>query len=481
MSYILYSLGSGVVGALQQATGAKYAISDGVVSGMSIHYTGQSTSSCAEQTNTSLIGINMQTIASLTSMYYNPGTISTRTDQEASVARSNPNSPYNSVMNSFSMQNKEGSVNDCSIIRSVTMDVKTQDGYYIWQPWLSLTLTCVWGRDSVNSCTTSINYDTNEDGLADATYSRTHRDVGSDPGRTSHARAADNDVAQLQQTYSFPSNYVKKLTWTETYAFFDGGGAGMDGNVTSYTVKWQKITTPVCPTDTIFNPVDLKCYTESLLETMSDNCTSMMNDSKCKLREESIDGVKTYTNGTPTYMQPEPSCKTISGTMTSQEACRDWWVKKRTYWCTGNKSYDFSYVLERAGTVQTSVETSGSTATYTDVQRDSQGNRTYVNNLIHLNDTIDGDGCVVACKTQRPTDSSQATDNINAGMVRQAAQSYDYYYKECVDNVCPVDDSTGEIVVTDCTCLNEMGEVIAILEVMNAAGEDMICSSGDRN
>src|SRR5574341_96476 len=56
LSYILYSLGSGVIGALQQAVGAKYAISDGIVSGMTIHYTGQTTSSCAEQKNTSLIG-----------------------------------------------------------------------------------------------------------------------------------------------------------------------------------------------------------------------------------------------------------------------------------------------------------------------------------------------------------------------------------------------------------------------------------------
>lgn len=480
LPYILYSLGSGVIGALQQATGAKYAVSDGVVSGMTIHYTGQSTTTCAERRNTSVIGINPQTIASLTSLYSNPGAISSRVEQETTIARSNPNSPYNSVMNSFSMQNKEGSVNDCSIIRTVTMDVKTEDAYYIWQPWLSLNLTCYWGRDSVNGCTTTINHDTNEDGIYDATYTRSHRDMGTDASKANHARVADYDVSQLQQTYNLPSNFVKKLLWTETYSFFDGGGKGSDGNVTTYTIKWQKITTPVCPTDTIFNSTDLKCYTENLMEMMSDNCASMMSDSNCKLREESIDGVKTYTNGTPTYLKPTPSCKTVSGVMTSQDACRDWWVKNRTYWCTGNKSYDFSYALERAGKVQTSVERSGNTATFTDIQRDSQGAKTYVNNIIHLNDSQSGEGCVIACKTQRPTDFTPATDTVNAVMVQRPAQSYDYYYKECADNVCPVDDTTGEIVVTDCSCLSDMGEAVAIMEVMNAAGKDMICSSGNR-
>ena len=357
------------------------------------------------------------------------------------------------------------------------MDVKTQDPYFIWLPWLQVSIQCFWGTSCAN-CTVTTQVDTNEDGLTDTTQSSGFTTC--DWSKAGHAAVADSAITSAQQTYSIPSNWTQKTAGSESYSFVDGGGSGNSGNVTTYGIQVKKITTPVCPTDTTLNPVDIKCYQESLKETMGDNCSGMITDPNCNLREETIDGVQTMVNGTPTYLALTSSCQTVTGVMTSQEVCRDWWRKDRTYWCTGTTKYDLKFAMERAGTVMTSASRDGDTLTYTDVTMNYAGERTYSNDTVLLNHLNGGSDCVIACKTQKPTQDTTATDQINAATVLSSNASYDYFYKECVDNTCPVDADAGEVVVTECSCMNDAGEVMAIMEVMNAAGKDLICTSGTR-
>ena len=84
LPYILYSLGSGVVGAIQKVSVGKYAISDGVVNGMMIAYTGQSTGECANRSNTSSIGVDLSSVGALTALFAQSGrnSGSRRTGQE---------------------------------------------------------------------------------------------------------------------------------------------------------------------------------------------------------------------------------------------------------------------------------------------------------------------------------------------------------------------------------------------------------------
>ena len=477
LPYILYSLGSGVVGAIQKVAVGKYAISDGIVNGMMIAYTGQSTGECADRGNTSSIGVDLTSVGALTSLFGNPGAIPALADQARTNAAANPNSPYNSIINSVSMQEKQNTVNNCSIIRSTSMDVQTQDPYFVWLPWLSISIQCFWGTGCAN-CTMITQSDSNEDGVFDTTQPGSFSTC--DWSKSGHAAVADSGIASMQQASSVPSNWTQKTPGSESYTFTDGGGKGNSGNVTTYAIQVKKITTPVCPSDTILNSVDIKCYQESLKETMGDNCSGMITDPNCNLREETIDGVETMVNGTPTYLVPTSSCRTVAGVMTSQEACRDWWRKDRTYWCTGSTGYDLKFAMERAGTVMTSASADGDTMTYTDVTMDYAGERTYSNDTVLLNHLNGGSDCVIACKTQKPTQDTTATDQVNTGMVLSSNASYDYFYKECVDDSCPVDADSGEVVITDCSCMNDAGEVMAIMEVMNAAGKDLICTSGTR-
>lgn len=483
LSYILYSIGSGVVGALESAVGGKYAISDGVVNGMSINYTGQSTRDCANNSNAPSIGLDPTSVESLEGIFDNPAAITAITDSAISSAQSNTHSPYNQIVNSNSMNDKPVSSNNCSIIRNVSMADVTQVPYYVWLPWIQDTIQCFWGVVLPLSCIDTIQIDTNADGIFDTTTVRMNTDVQF-PSETSHASVANSDISMEQQAYGIPSNWVQKIPGSESFTVLDGGGNGNSGNISTYSVQVKKITTPVCPGTTVLNNADILCYDETLKETMQDNCKSMASDANCKLRDETIDGVATLTNGVPTYANIPSSCRTVVGVVSSQTVCRDWWKKTRTYWCSGDTKYDFSFALMRAGKIQTSATTNGNTLLYTDVTTTNGVSLTYKNDSVLLGDLFTnntGSNCVVACKTQMPSGNNKASDQTNATQNLTSTDSYDYFYKECVNKVCPVNSKKNEVVVTDCMCLNDAADVIAIMEVINNAEKDMICSDGTRN
>ena len=58
-----------------------------------------------------------------------------------------------------------------------------------------------------------------------------------------------------------------------------------------------------------------------------------------------------------------------------------------------------------------------------------------------------------------------------------STSSWEFFYKTCAASVCPVGD--GEEILTDCQCIDEFAEAATIMETMNHAAKDLICSNGD--
>lgn len=75
--------------------------------------------------------------------------------------------------------------------------------------------------------------------------------------------------------------------------------------------------------------------TTSYTNTITDLCTALENNPKCKLRDEKVDGVTTYRGFNPTMLSPQPVCKELSCQIDAT--------------CQNNLVYDGGYVPEGSG------------------------------------------------------------------------------------------------------------------------------------
>jgi hypothetical protein len=215
---------------------------------------------------------------------------------------------------------------------------------------------------------------------------------------------------------------------------------------------------------------------DAYTEGVEDKCATLANDPDCRLKEEDIDGVVTYQNFNPTGFKPLPSCKNFTGQVGTNKICRDWWHKKRTYVC-GSQQYDFSDVATRFGQVVTSASDNTSNLTFQD-QRLGPTGWTIANGSINLPQRDPASECEVACKTRIAKTDTQVTTTGTVNDMRVPAQSYDIFYKTCINNSCPADP--GEEIVIDCQCINEFAEAATVIQTLRLAGKDNICSSGQK-
>jgi hypothetical protein len=213
-------------------------------------------------------------------------------------------------------------------------------------------------------------------------------------------------------------------------------------------------------------------YTESV----DDRCAMLANNPDCRLKDEDVDGVVTYQSFNPTGFKPLPACKNFTGQVGTNRICRDWWRKKRTYVC-GSQQYDFSDVATRFGKVVSSATDNTSNITFQDQRLGSQG-WTISNGSLNLPQRDPAAVCEVACKTRIAKTDTQVTTTGNVTDMRIPAQSYDIFYKSCIDNACPLDP--GEEVVMGCQCINEFAEAATVIQALRLAGKDNICSSGQK-
>ncbi len=210
--------------------------------------------------------------------------------------------------------------------------------------------------------------------------------------------------------------------------------------------------------------VDESCSIDQ--EWISNSCDSVEEDKKCKLKNETIDGVQTYKNFHPTGKTPIASARQIgNGSSCDLKLNRNWWKVEREYQCTTDTEFNFDKGIARNATIQDSASANG----FNDVV----GGATIQRDL-SLPD-IQTPNCSNACKVKRPKDKISVS---GAGPVNsQTGQEWEILYRKCTgekQNICPSEE--GEQVVTQCSCLNEFGTASVMMQSLRQAAQGLICS-----
>ena len=223
---------------------------------------------------------------------------------------------------------------------------------------------------------------------------------------------------------------------------------------------------------------------------IDDQCQQYENNSNCKLKDEWVQGVQTWENFNPTGLVPVGQvCKTFYG-WTAHTFCYNWWTKKRIYACKIS-GWDFSKAKQRANTIVNSTKDVNVMQTsilgnvnYQDYNNSSGSWQNYNENM-YVPFGGSNKQCQEVCKVRVPVEDTQAYANTNTSQYR-SINSYRFDYRECkkADNgsyVCPYFPNKGEQVVTNCQCINEFANSATIMNILENAGHDIICSSGVRH
>lgn len=209
--------------------------------------------------------------------------------------------------------------------------------------------------------------------------------------------------------------------------------------------------------------------------TTSDNCAAIESDPGCEFKEETVDGVYTYRDFNPTGLTPVNSCRQFACEVDSTQVCSDWWEKKRVYLCQ-TAGYDFSDVQKRMGNVVSTTKDNTSNMYYQDLRKNSSGNWIYESVDTALPERDIFKDCEKACKTRKPKADTRVGTSGHTGQYQTNTQGYDFFYKTCVNNSCPL--GAGEEIVKDCQCIDEFAEATTVMQSLRMAGRDIICSSG---
>lgn len=470
---VLKDLAGGAVAAIQNAN-IGFMVTNVSTTPVTIAYYGRLTQSAkvASTKATTILPPPAQT----QDYYTNPGNLSSAVNNLVITSGSDPNSLYSLLSGSLSMKNSAVSQKTCTISRAagIKTDTQTQSNT---------------GHSQL--CTDHLVY-MRIHKLDDYNYKLELLDTG--PAGPSQAYNncfnPGGDGWHLVSDVGIPVSATvnSKLTAaTFTLQNMMAGGCNVgsgfvDGVLNGFDASVQ--TTIVCPAKGAQWPTyDYSYYfeytTDTFNESVDDQCQALANDTTCKLKEEVIDTVTTAQNFNSTGLSPLASCRDFVGGAGTMNICRPWWQKKRTYVCQNASPWDFSDIGKRFGTVKQSLQNNNGTLSFNDKVKGKDGTWTDKNNLgLSIISTPPGEACEKACKTRVPKENNQVTtEGLNSTLRVNNANSSDFMYKVCVNNVCPV-DQIGEVIVSDCQCNNSFAEAAAAIQSMRLAGKDTICTSG---
>ena len=154
-----------------------------------------------------------------------------------------------------------------------------------------------------------------------------------------------------------------------------------------------------------------------------------------------------------------------------KEVCHDWWRKQRTYLCRA-QGVDFSDIQKRARTIRESASRTDSSLYYRDYIEGEYQEKT----LSFSGGTETTESCEKACKTKKIIRNTETTIVATRSDYVANPEGYEFYYKSCLNDTCPLDD--GESIVKNCQCINDFAEASVIMQTLRMGGQDFICSSG---
>ncbi len=457
LSRILDDLGGGVAAAIQTLD-PKYAISDVKIAGSSINFYGQGSAACS--------AVPLVSGSVNPEQYFgSPAGLPTDTASEVTSQSGDPDSFYNLMAGSLAAGTAASAYPACAIDRVITVTTTTN------------TLN---NSGSGTICNDHFIYAR----IYEANPTTFHLQLlDTSPGGFPHWNCGgpgtgggigDWHTLEIVTLPAPPTSFSFSINAS-------GGGCS-----TTSTSTVSTSNTPLNVITCSAGGAQFPNYTYSylfnytkddLIEVINDTCTGLEADSKCQLKEESVDGVRTYAAYNPTGLSPLASCKNFTGAVGTYTKCRDWWEKDRTYRCETDTTYDFSDAQKRMEVVTGNVINNPTDLYYEDLRKEPEGTWISENNTVGLPPTAPASDCEMSCKTSKPSIDTDASLSGNTSQFRTSTSSTDFFYKSCPivsgAPTCPLDP--GETLVRDCQCQDDFSEAASQMEVLKSAGENMSC------
>ncbi len=216
----------------------------------------------------------------------------------------------------------------------------------------------------------------------------------------------------------------------------------------------------------------------------SDNntCQQVENRSDCKLWNEKVNGTYTVRSGVKTGLQPLKSCQLIC----NQYVCPEYWSIERTYKCDSQGSFDLSDAGHKVSTVVPSVnfDKQKGELIYTDTLKQQGSWQEYPDRKIKLTPMPEGSDCEYTCKVRVNRENTQVSfSGVISSMHTNIQGDYVYLNRKCERNdsgtfICPT--LQGEEIVADCRCQDDFPAASTIMQTIRLAGQDLICSTGQK-
>ena len=213
----------------------------------------------------------------------------------------------------------------------------------------------------------------------------------------------------------------------------------------------------------------------------------------CKLMEEyvcdynGVNCVQTFDNFNPTLQKPVTYCERMppytfcndgnsiqqSGRGVIYAGPETWFYIRRLYQCQEeNQDYSSDTEIQRAGQVMDTVQQNGGSVTYQDFDPQTQ---TSITQSFQYPDVEAIEECEQACKIMRPIKDTNVTQEGTVSDYKRSNDSFQYIVEPCdYTGACPI--KTGDTLITGCSCISSFAEMVSIMEGLERAGDDMVCS-----
>lgn len=533
VALVLQTIGGGATAAVRTVdTG--YVISGMTVDGTLATYYGQNAGQC--QT------INMGAAANYESYFYNPGSIQTAADSEIAVQRLDPNSLYSTMQNVLTNRSESltscaitrasvmgwNPAGDCEATDMITngcSTLETDSGCRLKEEAIdgitTVTNFMFTGLSPQQSCIQLLNtMSASCDYGCPSEPEKPCLDVGGVPTCTLSDNTTQTCSLQVplisasgsgsQGCGAWGSGSTLHIGCGGTITFNSGiqvwgsGGINLGNGTCFYGSGYSPGVDPNTGLaydsriDVRYNPwygLEGTIYFKGAIVTGNNSMYTTAYAGSCGVSKVNNYQWEVSTqanccgagdiNSITYYKCPIPGASACSGVppycqkTCSENVCRDWWKKDRTYVCAST-SYDFSDIKKRAAIIKQSAAETTTSMYYQDYRKENGA-------WVAEDKTFDMTGsyrptvaaCAEACKTitpKEPTDTTMLDVRTN---YLQNPSMYNVHYKTCAQTTgCPVE--AGETVLKDCQCIQEFMEAALIMQIIRMAGKDLICSSGTK-
>ncbi len=240
------------------------------------------------------------------------------------------------------------------------------------------------------------------------------------------------------------------------------------------------------------NSISKECSVEKVVIGCSvieqGNCTGVEN---CSLVDEIWDGVPIIRAGVRTGLNPLGGCLNVCGSV----QCFPWIRKVLRYLCPVNAAIEDPSPRLSKVEATTRWDRGEGIIHYDDLMKQRGNWELYPDKQIVIGRGDPVSECENVCKVKVLRLNTQVAQS---NILNQTTGQYDpfvaksylvnpdkeaYFYKRCEENVdgysyCPVE--SNEVLVEDCRCRNDFNHAVLMMQVLRMAGQDIICSSGQK-